>query len=157
MKLRRFTWMLAAPALLLALGLTAWYWLLHSESGARWLFARLQSSLPASLEMSGLSGDLGSGLQLTGVEYDDGATRLEAGLLKLAVNIDLIPPAVTLESLQAESVAVRPLLESGGESEPVTPSPRSRSPELKCLTSRATAPCSSIRSRPPEACTGAWS
>jgi translocation and assembly module TamB len=120
MKLRRFTWMLAAPALLLALGLTAWYWLLHSESGARWLFARLQSSLPASLEMSGLSGDLGSGLQLTGVEYDDGATRLEAGLLKLAVNIDLIPPAVTLESLQAESVAVRPLLKSGGESGPET-------------------------------------
>jgi len=107
MSLRRASWLLTAPALLLLAGLICWSWLLHSESGARWLFSRLESSIPGSIGSSTIEGDLGSGLRLDGFHFDDGGTRVDVGRLTVAVEIDLLPPAIGLETLQADSVAIR--------------------------------------------------
>jgi len=115
MSLRKVTWLLAIPALLLAGGLTAWAWLMHSESGARCLFTKLESSIPGSIGASAISGDLGSGLNLAGFHYDDDSIRVEVEQLTIAVGIDLFPVIVKLETLQAHNVAIRTLQASGEE------------------------------------------
>ncbi len=117
MNLRKVTLWLAIPTLLLAAGLTTWSWLLHSESGARWLFSRLKSSIPASVGSAGISGELGSGLQLSGFYFDDRSTRVDVALLTFAVDIDLFPPSINLENLQAAKVVARTLQVSEQETE----------------------------------------
>ena len=107
MNLRKITLLLTAPTLIVVAGLTAWSWLLHSEPGARWLLTRLDSSIPGSVSTTTISGDLGSGLQLDGLHFEDGNTRVDIGQLNIALNIDLLPPAATIETLQADSVAIR--------------------------------------------------
>ena len=107
MNLRKATLLLTAPILIVAAGLTAWSWLLHSEPGARWLLAKLDSSVRGSISASSISGDLGSGLQLDSLQFEDGNTRVQVGQLSIALNIDLLPPAATIDTLQADSVAIR--------------------------------------------------
>jgi translocation and assembly module TamB len=109
MNLRKITLLLTAPTLIVVAGLTAWSWLLHSEPGARWLLTRLDSSIPGSVSVSKISGDLGSGLQLDGLQFEDGNTRVDIEQLKITLNIDLLPPAASIESLQADSVAIQVL------------------------------------------------
>ena len=106
MKLRLKTWFLAVSLLLLAGGLGAWYWLLHSESGARWLFQKAASAVPAAIEATRISGDLASGLRLEGFRFDDGRMRIEARTVRTALNIDLVPPSVLIESFAADTVEV---------------------------------------------------
>jgi translocation and assembly module TamB len=117
MSLRKVTWLLAVPALLLVAGLTAWAWLMHSESGARWLLARLEASIPGSLTASTISGDLGSGLQLDGIHFDDASMRVDVGRLKIAIDIDLFPLTVGLDTVHADSVVVRVLQASDQETD----------------------------------------
>ena len=109
MKRRKTTLLFAVISLFLTAGLASWSWLLHSESGARWLFSKLNSSLPAAVGASGISGDLGTGLQLTGFYFDDHDTRVDVAHLKIAVDIDLLPPGINLETLQADTVVARTL------------------------------------------------
>jgi len=115
MKLRKVTWLLAIPVLLLAGGLTAWAWLMHSESGAKWLFARLDASIPGSLNVSTISGDLGSGLRLDGLRFDDGSMRVDLERLKIAIDIDLFPLTAYLDTLHADGIVVRVLQASDQE------------------------------------------
>jgi len=61
MKLRKITWLLALPVLILVIAVSTWSWLLHTESGANWLFETLDSSIQGSVEAASLSGDLASG------------------------------------------------------------------------------------------------
>jgi len=112
MKLRKAAWLLLIPALIVLAAALAYSWLMHSESGARWLLSKLDSALPATVQSESLSGDLAQGLQLGRFRFDDGATLVDAGRLELAVNLDLFPPALNLETLHADSLAVRTLAES---------------------------------------------
>jgi translocation and assembly module TamB len=109
MKMKKFILLMALPLLLLGVGAFAWNWLLHSESGARWLFAKLEASKVFSLSASALSGDLGSGLHLEGIVFENKSLRLDVNRLSAALDIDLFPVAVNLDMLQADTIVIRTL------------------------------------------------
>ena len=110
MRLRKTLLLLSMALLFLLAGLAAsWSWLVHSESGARWLFSQAQKHAPAELTAGSVSGSLGSGLQLGQLIYDDSSTRVVAERIRLAVEFDLLPPAINIESLLGEKVRVSTL------------------------------------------------
>ena len=116
MKLKMLTVLLIVPALLLAAGLSGWWWLLHTEPGARWLFHRAASSVEGSVTASVISGDLGSGLRLEQFHFDDGSISVDAERLVVAINIDLMPLHITIENLGADSVLIKSRSPSSAES-----------------------------------------
>lgn len=124
MRLRKTRLLLSTALLLLLAGLAgSWSWLVHSESGARWLFSQAQKHIPARLDAASVSGSLGSGLQLGRLIYDDGKTRIDVERISLALEFDLLPPAINLESLQAENVRVSAQSQAGNSSPEESASP----------------------------------
>ncbi len=117
MSMRKAILLLIVPALLLGAGFGAWMWLLHTESGARWMFSRLGSSPAFELGASSISGDLGSGLQLEGLYFENDAVRVEITKITSAVNIDLLPPSVKVERVHADAIAIKALETSGQDSD----------------------------------------
>ncbi len=113
MKLRRLTWWLAVPALLLVTGSLAWWWLLHTESGAHWVFEKAAATSAASVGAARLSGDLDSGLQLDGLYFEDNGVHVKIETLTVAIDIDLLPITVFIETLHAGNVQIQVLQDSG--------------------------------------------
>jgi translocation and assembly module TamB len=102
---RRITLLFLPTGVLLALAVVM-VWLLHTEAGARWIWARATAALPG-LQAEALSGDLESGLELRGLVYTDGALAVAADRVRLQLAFDLLPPAVVIESLDAGRLDVR--------------------------------------------------
>ena len=117
MSLRKVILLLILPVLLLGAGIGAWIVLLHTESGARWMFNKLGSSPAFVLRTSSISGDLGSGLKLEGLYFENDTTRVEITMITTAVNIDLLPPAVKVDRVHAEAITIKALETSGQDSD----------------------------------------
>jgi len=88
------------PALLLMLVAGAFAWLMHSEPGARWILQRVAFAVPGQLTHDRLSGDLQSGLRVTGLRYRDESLSVEADWIELDLSLDFWPPAVAIHRLE---------------------------------------------------------
>ena len=75
--------LLSLLVLTLVLSLT---WLATSESGLRWIYRQVQPQIPNELRIGEISGSLAGGIDLRGIEFDDGATRLNTDRLLLEWN-----------------------------------------------------------------------
>jgi translocation and assembly module TamB len=93
--------------LLISLFAGAWHWLLHTEPGARWLWAQAQSASDDALQMTSISGDLGSGLTIRGVAFTSESAAVEAEELRFAANLDLVPLRLMVDDLSIGNVAVQ--------------------------------------------------
>jgi translocation and assembly module TamB len=117
MRLRKTILLLSTALLFLLAGLAgSWTWLVHSESGARWLFSQAQKHVPARLTATSVTGSLGSGLQLGQLNYEDDSTQVDAERISFAIEFDLLPPAINFESLQAKKIRVSTLTSAGNSS-----------------------------------------
>ncbi|MGI9220425.1 MAG: translocation/assembly module TamB domain-containing protein [Woeseiaceae bacterium] len=105
-------------AAVLLLGLVAaggWHWLLHTESGANWVWAKAQSASNNSLQMQTLVGDLGSGLTIQGVVFSTDTVAVEVEELRFAADVDLVPLRLQLYEVSIRNVTVQ-LSDPGEES-----------------------------------------
>jgi autotransporter translocation and assembly factor TamB len=65
------------PVLVLLLLAGTWYWLLHTQSGARWIWAQVESATSDALSAADISGDISSGLVGKEIAYEsDGGIAL---------------------------------------------------------------------------------
>jgi autotransporter translocation and assembly factor TamB len=79
---RRILLLLAsAPALLVAI---AWYWLLHTEPGARWLWSKAESATGGALSAESITGNLGSGVAIQGLSFENATVDIEVDEITLA-------------------------------------------------------------------------
>lgn len=117
MSLRKALLLLIVPLVLLGTGISAWNWLLHTESGARWIFHKLSSSPAFDLGASSISGDLGSGLKLEGLYFQNSAVRVDIAKISTAVDIDLLPPAVKIERVHTGAITIKSLETSGQDTD----------------------------------------
>jgi translocation and assembly module TamB len=104
---------LALPTALLLAVASGVTWLQHSESGARWLLARVSVSTGQALQFDQLEGDLASGLNFRGLRYDDGELRVHASTAALQAELDWLPPALRIRRLEVDSLLLQPLTLSG--------------------------------------------
>lgn len=106
---RLFKWIgVAVLALLLILAILL-FWLLGTESGARFALARAVGAMDGKLEVSRSSGRLGGPLELDGVRYHDAEAGVDAKLGHLRIDLkplELLGKRVHITDLQLDNVDV---------------------------------------------------
>ena len=107
MTLRRL--LLLVPASLIVLGACAWYWLLHTESGANWVWARASSATDGALQAQQLQGDLGSGLTIRRLAFSNDSMTLEITELRLVADLDLFPLQLQISEAVIDDTVVQVL------------------------------------------------
>jgi translocation and assembly module TamB len=113
--LRRIVLFLAVtPALLVA---AAWYWLLHTEAGARWLWSQAESVTGGALSAASVAGDVSSGVTVQGLAFDNDAVDLDVDSIVLTARLELLPIRVIVGHADASGFSLRILRsDKNGES-----------------------------------------
>ena len=111
MSIRRLLFSL--PLLILVIIATAWFWLLHTQSGSRWIWSQVESATDGSLSAASISGDLASGLIASNVEFTGDSVEVAVARVSLSVDIDLLPLRVNV--LPATVSNLRIDLEAGDQ------------------------------------------
>ena len=112
----RLTRYLGLAAVLLAALLTiSWWWLLHTDAGARFAVRQAESLLGGVLSAGGVSGDFGSGLRLQDVRVSAGDVVVEAATASFALDVDLLPISLRVSSGEIETLEVT--VESAGKTD----------------------------------------
>jgi translocation and assembly module TamB len=99
--------LLLLPIILVALAAGLWFWLLHTQSGARWIWARVQLSSNGVLQSQAPQGDLGSGLLLRQLVITSDSVSIEIEQIRLAANLDLVPLRLLVNNVVIEDSTVR--------------------------------------------------
>ena len=117
---RALKWMLLAPlmALLLVTGLlmAAAYSVLHTETGARWLFTQAAEAVPGTLLFGELEGNLGDGLVLKSADFQDDALKVTVQKVELSAAIKWFPATIQVHRLVLDDTSVQQV----GEEDAVT-------------------------------------
>jgi translocation and assembly module TamB len=114
MSLRRAMLLMAAAPFVLAAA--AWFWLLHSESGARWLWTQAESATGGALTAVSLNGDVTSGVELRGIRFANDAVELGVDDVSLVASLDVLPLRVVVEQADSSGFSLR-ILERDGDRE----------------------------------------
>ena len=94
MTVRRFLAVL--PLVVLLLVSVAWYWLLHTEAGTRWIWTRVENATGGALSASEITGSIRTALQARDIHYAGDGVDVRINRVSLAVDIDLMPLRVTV-------------------------------------------------------------
>ena len=116
MTLRRT--LLLLPLLLAAIVLCAWFWLLHTQSGAHWIWSVAESATDGALSAQRITGDLGSGVDVHKISYDGEGVSVGADEVSLAVDVGILPLRVTVLPVQVSGLRVE--TDSGREADAST-------------------------------------
>lgn len=115
---RRRIAILFLPMLLVLLLAGIFYWLMHTEPGARWIWQRVAAAVPGSLQVGQLRGDLQSGLQLLKLAYRDEGVVAVADKVGLRLDLDLLPPAIGVQFLEVGELQLRTTATQGATPRP---------------------------------------
>ena len=111
--------LIAFPIVVLLVAAVAWFWLLHTQSGARWIWSQVAAATDNALSADQISGDLSSGLVGKGIVYDGDSVHVGVGYASLAVDVDILPLRVTVLPARVADllIDVRGESQSDGESD----------------------------------------
>ena len=98
--------LLIAPASFVVLAACAWYWLLHTESGLHWIWARAQSATGHSLQAQLIQGDLGSGVTIRQLAYATESITLDVNELRLVADLDLLPLQLQISGVVIDDTVI---------------------------------------------------
>ncbi len=105
MILRRALLLLAAAPVVCAAA--AWFWLLHTESGARWLWALAESATGGVLTAASVQGDIGSGVELQGIAFVNDSVELGVDNVSLGARLEVLPLRVVVEQAESSGFSLR--------------------------------------------------
>jgi len=104
---RRAQYLITGLVSLLIILAVAWFWLLHTQSGARFLWTKARQIAPGELQAAGVDGSLSTGLVVSGLRYSNADTIFSINETHLTLDVDLLPLSVEISSLFAQSVDMR--------------------------------------------------
>ncbi len=102
MRFLRYTGIVLAGVVLLAA--VAWFWLLHTTAGARWLLAQAEQAV--GVTVGAVEGDVGSGLRFGQVRYADDTVTVSVAQLDARLDFGLVPFSLDIVSATAHTVDV---------------------------------------------------
>ena len=100
MKRRRLVILLLIPLVVMCLGLLFAGWVMNTQGGAHWLLQRVTHSLNGQLSIGEVSGNLGDGLVVKDLNYEEEGLELVISRLETVVGLSLLPLKVKVHSLQ---------------------------------------------------------
>lgn len=104
MTLRRVLLSLFLALILLIAG--SWYWLLHTQHGANWVWSVAVSATNEGLAAGRLSGDLSSGVTVHRLTFNSEGVDVSVAELTAAIDIDLLSRRITIDPASAGDVTV---------------------------------------------------
>jgi len=112
--LRPLIWTVATLVIVAA---GAWFYALHTTSGARMIWSQVEGATGGSLSANQVSGDVANGLSINGVSFRDDGLVVTVRELTATIDVDLFPLAIDVEVARAMSVVVEVRETSGTGSE----------------------------------------
>ena len=114
--------LLAIVVVLLLLAGSAWYGLLHTQAGARWLWSQAERATGGALTARELSGDLAGGLSVAELAFVAEGASIDAAAVTLDIEVGFSPLTVAVGTAQISGLVVtlrdRGATESDSEGEP---------------------------------------
>lgn len=104
MSIRRL--LVSLPLLFLLIIASTWFWLLHTQSGAQWIWSRVESATDGSLSAASISGNLFSGLVASDVTFIGDSVNVAVGRTSLSLDIDLLPLKVNVLSTSVSNLRI---------------------------------------------------
>ena len=81
-----------------------WFWILHTNSGARWVLGKAESAI--GLEAGAIEGDISSGLRVDGLRFVNKSVDVTVRSLAATLNFDIFPISVDVSSAELNYVEV---------------------------------------------------
>lgn len=109
MKRRWLHWTLAAIGAVVLIAILGVLWVLNTASGTRFALARVQSAMGTKLAIESSSGTIAGPLSLTGLQYNDPVSGLQASVKRIVVDaalLDLLGMRVRVVDAEIEGVDV---------------------------------------------------
>lgn len=106
MNRRLLKWLLLPLLAIVLLGLGLHSWLLHSDSGTRWIMARVSSQMGDRLSLGEVSGNLDKGLVLKDLVYQQDGLDVKVARVEAQGEVSLLSLKITFNSLNAFDVVV---------------------------------------------------
>ena len=82
---------------------TAWFWAMHTSSGARFMLDRAE---PFGLTVAAIDGSIGSGVELAGIRFANDAVDVSVAELTASFDIGLFPLDITVTTARASDVSI---------------------------------------------------
>jgi len=101
---RRLLLSLSLALILLIAG--SWYWLLHTQHGANWVWSVAVSATNEALTAGRLSGDLSSGVTVHRLTFNSEGVDVSVAELTAAIDINLLSRRITIDHANAGDVTV---------------------------------------------------
>jgi len=119
--LRRFLLLFPLALILLIAGL--WYWLLHTQQGANWVWSIAVSAADEALASERLSGNLSDGVTIHRLTFSNDSVNVSVSEVSAAIDVDLPSRSITIDPAKANGVVVT-LIQSDASA------PETRVPDL---------------------------
>ncbi|MDX1518000.1 MAG: hypothetical protein R3288_14235, partial [Woeseiaceae bacterium] len=104
--MRLLRYLALAVILLAACTLLAWWWVLHTDAGARFAWRQAEAALGGMITAGGIEGDLGSGVTFSDVRITAGNVDVAAGSVGFALDVDVLPLSLRLSAAEIEPLNV---------------------------------------------------
>ncbi len=85
---------------------TVWFWLLHTESGAAFAWARVEAALSGDLSGDFRSGDFGDGIELENIRFRTDGVEVLVRSARATADIDLFPLQANVSAVYLSGVRV---------------------------------------------------
>ena len=108
--------MLRGMLVVLATIVVAWFWLLHTESGASFAWGQVQSTMNGDLTGELTGGDFANGFEIRQLRLKTGAADLAIESSRASIDIGLFPPRIEVGNARMHGLTLREM-ESDSESD----------------------------------------
>ena len=98
--------LLLIPLVLVLLASVAWYWLLHTQSGARYIWGVSVAATDNALSATSVAGDVSSGVTVTGLEFRNEKAFVLVTVVTATADVDLFPLSVTVTTGHASGLLI---------------------------------------------------
>jgi translocation and assembly module TamB len=113
-------YLLSATLLAIGLFLSIWFWVLHTESGAAWVWSRVEAATKGQLSGEFAGGDFADGIEISRVNFVADTVDVSVESLRAAINVDVFPLMISLSEVALKNSRIELIAaaaESGGEAD----------------------------------------
>jgi autotransporter translocation and assembly factor TamB len=85
----------------------AWFWLLHTQSGASWVWRQLESAMNGELTGELTRGDFANGFEIQNLHLSTSAVDLSLDSNRASIDVDLFPLRIKVTDVHLRGVTIK--------------------------------------------------